>query len=162
GKAYPEGGGAEALITEGRRVGGARFKQTLEGGLRLLDERTAKLGKGGALDGEVAFKLSDTYGFPLDLTQDVLRGRGVTRDTNGFDAAMERAGAEARKSWAGSGETGTEQIWFPLRERVGATEFLGYETESAEGVVAALVVGGKEVQSADAGTDVLVVMNQTP
>jgi alanyl-tRNA synthetase len=162
GKAYPELLRAEPLITETLRLEETRFKQTLERGLRLLDENTAKLGKGGALDGEVAFKLYDTYGFPLDLTQDVLRGRGLTVDTKGFDAAMERARAEARKSWAGSGETGTEQIWFPIREKVGATEFLGYETESAEGVVAALVAGGKEVQSAEVGTDVQIVMNQTP
>ncbi|MBL8835743.1 MAG: alanine--tRNA ligase [Alphaproteobacteria bacterium] len=162
GKAYPELLRAEALITETLRLEETRFKQTLDRGLRLLDESTAKLGQGAALDGEVAFKLYDTYGFPLDLTQDVLRGRGLKVDIDGFNAAMERARAEARRSWAGSGEAGTEQIWFQIREREGATEFLGYETESAEGKVLAIVVGGKEVPSAEAGAEVQIVLNQTP
>ncbi len=110
----------------------------------------------------MAFKLYDTYGFPLDLTQDVLRGRGLGVDTDTFNVAMERARAEARKSWAGSGDAGEEKIWFALREKAGATEFLGYDADMAEGKIVALVVGGKEVESAATGADVSVIVNQTP
>jgi alanyl-tRNA synthetase len=163
GQAYPELGRAEPLIAETLKLEETRFKQTLERGLKLLDEETAGLGEGGALSGEVAFKLYDTYGFPLDLTQDILRGRGRTVDQAGFDAAMARQKAAARAAWAGSGEAATEALWFDLRERVGATEFLGYDTESAEGVVRAIIAGGKEVVTAgpDSG-DVQLVLNQTP
>src|SRR5205823_1276621 len=91
------------------------------------------------LPGEVAFRLYDTFGFPLDLTQDVLRGRGRSVDTAGFEAAMQRQREEARRSWVGSGEAATEVVWFALREEVGATEFLGYETETAEGVILAML-----------------------
>ena len=162
GQAYPELGRAQALIVETLKLEETRFKQTLERGLRLLDEATQGLSKGAALDGDVAFKLYDTFGFPLDLTQDVLRGRGLTVDVEGFNKGMERQRAEARKAWAGSGEASTEQVWFQIRERVGATEFLGYDAEVAEGKVSALVVDGKEVNEAAAGADVAVVVNQTP
>jgi alanyl-tRNA synthetase len=162
GLAYPELGRAQPLITETLKLEETRFKQTLDRGLKLLDESTANLSKGQKLDGEVAFKLYDTYGFPLDLTQDVLRGRGLGVDTDTFNVAMERARAEARKSWAGSGDAGEEKIWFALREKAGATEFLGYDADMAEGKIAALVVGGKEVDSAATGTDVSVIVNQTP
>ncbi len=114
------------------------------------------------LDGETAFKLYDTYGFPLDLTQDALRARGVGVDLDAFNAAMQRQKAEARASWAGSGEAAAETIWFSIREREGATEFLGYDTETAEGQVRALVQGGKEVESVAAGEEAAVVLNQTP
>jgi alanyl-tRNA synthetase len=162
GQAYPELVRAQPLVSETLKLEETRFKQTLERGLKLLDEATAGLAKSKALDGEVAFKLYDTYGFPLDLTQDVLRGRGLTVDVDGFNAAMERQRAEARKAWAGSGEVGAEKIWFQVRDRVGATEFLGYDAEAAEARVTALVVNGAEVQEAKAGTDVAVVVNQTP
>lgn len=112
--------------------------------------------------GDVVFKLYDTYGFPLDLTQDVLRGKGMTVDTDGFNAAMERQKAEARKNWAGSGDAATSRIWFELREEIGASEFLGYSTEKAEGQVKAIVVDGKKVQSATAGQKVSIIINQTP
>src|SRR5690606_8944127 len=112
--------------------------------------------------GETAFKLYDTYGFPLDLTPDALRQRGIAVDTEGFSAAMERQKAEARANWAGSGEAATETIWFGVKDKVGATEFLGYETESAEGVITALVRDGAEVQSVAEGEAVSVVVNQTP
>jgi len=153
---------AQALITETLKLEETRFKQTLDRGLKLLDEETARLPEGGALPGEVAFKLYDTYGFPLDLTQDVLRGRGRTVDQSGFDAAMQRQRAEARKNWAGSGEAATEGQWFDLRDRLGATEFLGYAAEEAEGVIQALVVDGSEARSAEAGARVAVIVNQTP
>ena len=162
GQAYPELGRAQALIVETLRLEETRFKQTLERGLRLLDEATQGLPKGAALDGEVAFKLYDTFGFPLDLTQDVLRGRGLTVDVEGFNKGMERQRAEARKAWAGSGEASTEQVWFQIRERIGATEFLGYDAETAEAKVMALVVDGKDVHEAAAGTELAVVVNQTP
>ncbi|NBB84204.1 MAG: alanine--tRNA ligase, partial [Alphaproteobacteria bacterium] len=153
---------AEALITETLKLEETRFKQTLDRGLKLLDEETGRLAEGDALSGEVAFKLYDTYGFPLDLTQDVLRGRGMTVDQAGFDAAMERQRAEARKNWSGSGEAATEALWYDLRDRVGATDFLGYGTEEAEGVVTALVVDGAEAEAATAGAEIAVVVNQTP
>ena len=162
GAAYPELTRAQPLIVETLRLEETRFKQTLDRGLRLLEEATGTLGQGQKLPGDIAFRLYDTYGFPLDLTQDVLRTRGLQVDLDGFNSAMERAREEARKSWAGSGETGTERVWFAVRERVGATEFLGYDAEMAEGKVVALVVDGKEVQEAGPGQAVSVVVNQTP
>ncbi len=162
GAAFPELGRAQALIGETLKLEESRFKDTLGRGLKLLEEETGKLGGGEALPGEVAFKLYDTYGFPLDLTQDILRGQDRTVDVAGYDAAMARQRAQAKKSWAGSGEAATEKLWFDLRERVGATEFLGYDTEVAEGVVTALVVAGQEVAQAEAGTEVQVILNQTP
>lgn len=162
GRAYPELIRAEALISETLKLEETRFRKTLERGLGLLSDASEKLVEGDRLDGETAFKLYDTYGFPLDLTQDALRQRGITVDTDGFSTAMERQKAEARANWAGSGEAATETIWFGIKDKVGATEFLGYETESAEGVIAALVRDGSEVQSASEGETVSVVVNQTP
>jgi alanyl-tRNA synthetase len=162
GQAYPELVRAEALIEETLRLEETRFRKTLERGLSILDEETRSLTKGARLKGETAFTLYDTYGFPLDLTQDALRSRGIDVDLDGFNAAMEQQRAKARASWAGSGEAATETVWFPLREKLGATEFLGYETESAEGVVAALVKDGKEVDSLATGERGAVVLNQTP
>ena len=153
---------AEALIAETLKLEETRFKETLGRGLRLLEEETDKLGSTEALAGDVAFRLYDTYGFPLDLTQDILRGQGRSVDTAGFDAAMERQRETARKAWAGSGEAATDALWFDLREKVGATEFLGYSTETAEGVVTAIAVDGKPVDAAEAGQDAMVVANQTP
>ncbi|MFL6722707.1 MAG: alanine--tRNA ligase, partial [Sphingomicrobium sp.] len=129
GAAYPELVRAQPLIVETLKLEETRFKQTLDRGLRLLDEATGSLGKDKPLPGDIAFKLYDTYGFPVDLTQDVLRARGLKVDLDGFNAAMERAREEARRSWAGSGEAGTERVWFALRERAGATEFLGYDAD---------------------------------
>jgi len=162
GQAYPELVRAQAIITETLRLEETRFRQTLERGLKLLDEETSRLGKDKVLNGEVAFKLYDTYGFPLDLTQDILRGQKGSVDTAGFNAAMERQRAAARKAWVGSGEATTEQIWFDIREKVGATDFLGYATEVAEGQVVALVKDGKPVHQAKAGDDVAIICNQTP
>jgi len=153
---------AEALITETLKLEESRFKTTLDRGLKLLAEETERVAEGGALPGEVAFKLYDTYGFPLDLTQDVMRGEGKTVDTAGFDAAMERQRAEARKSWAGSGEAATEALWFDLRDRVGATDFLGYESGEAEGVVTAIVVDGQPVETLEAGRQATLLLNQSP
>ena len=162
GQAYPELVRGQALITETLKLEETRFRKTLARGLTLLDEATSDLSAGGKLDGETAFKLYDTYGFPLDLTQDALRQRDIAVDTDGFNVAMERQKAEARANWAGSGEAATETVWFGLREKLGATEFLGYDTESAEGVILALVADGKEVSAAKAGDAVSIVVNQTP
>ncbi len=162
GLAYPELSRAESLIKETLKLEETRFKQTLERGLKLLDEEMARLPSTAALPGEVAFKLYDTYGFPLDLTQDALRTLNRTVDTAGFDAAMARQKAEARKHWAGSGEAATDTVWFEIRDEKGATEFLGYDTEMAEGRVEAIVVGGKKVETAQPGDEVQVVVNQTP
>ncbi|GAB4235092.1 MAG: alanine--tRNA ligase [Kiloniellaceae bacterium] len=162
GSAFPELNRAGALITETLKLEESRFKDTLGRGLKLLEEETGKLGQGQALPGEVAFKLYDTYGFPLDLTQDILRGQGGSVDTAGFDAAMAQQRAAARKAWAGSGEAATESLWFELREKLGASEFLGYDAEEAEGQIVALVVDGKEVQEAKDGQEVMLVANQTP
>ena len=162
GQAFTELGRAQALITETLELEETRFKRTLDRGLKLLDDETGGMGEGDSLSGEVAFKLYDTYGFPIDLTQDALRARGLSVDTAGFEAAMERQREEARKAWTGSGEAATDEVWFEIREEAGATEFLGYETEAAEGVVYALVVDGRRAESAAAGQDVAIVVNQTP
>ena len=162
GAAYPELLRAQALITETLRLEETNFKQTLERGLRLLGEETARLGTGDALPGEIAFRLYDTFGFPLDLTQDVLRGQGRTVAVEGFEKAMARQREEARKSWIGSGEAATEAVWFGLCEDVGATEFLGYETENAEGVVLAILRSGERVAEAAIGDDIALTVNQTP
>src|SRR5690606_22863425 len=135
---------------------------TLSRGLQMLGEETTGLGKGATLAGETAFKLYDTYGFPLDLTQDALRLRGVSVDQAGFDAAMAKQKAEARKSWSGSGDAATGAVWFSVAERAGPTEFLGYETEESDGAVTALVRDGAEVETLDAGDEGFVVLNQTP
>lgn len=162
GRAYPELVRAEALISETLKLEETRFRKTLERGLTLLSDATSTLGKGDSLDGETAFKLYDTYGFPLDLTQDALRSREIGVDLTGFNDAMQRQKAEARASWAGSGDKAQETVWFELKEKFGATEFLGYSSETAEGQVLALVQNGKLVDRADAGAEVQIVVNQTP
>ena len=162
GAAYNELVRAEALITETLYLEENRFKKTLERGLRLLDEDSSNLAKGDTFSGETAFKLYDTYGFPLDLTQDALKSRGITVDTTAFEAAMEAQREDARRAWKGSGDAKTETIWFELKERFGATEFLGYDTEMAEGIVRAIVVDGKEVQGLAEGQKGAIVVNQTP
>jgi len=162
GQAYPELVRAENLIEETLLLEETRFRKTLERGLTILDEKSATLKKGDMFDGDTAFTLYDTYGFPLDLTQDALRNRGISVDIASFTDAMDRQRAKARAAWAGSGDTASENVWFPLREKLGATEFLGYETESAEGVVAVLVKDGKDVESLKAGDSGAIVLNQTP
>ncbi len=162
GQAYPELIRGQASITEAFRLEETRFKQMLDRGLRLLDDEMEKLNPGKPLSGEVAFKLYDTFGFPLDLTEDILRGQQRAVDKTGFEAAMERQRETARRAWAGSGEAATEAVWFDLRQRLGATEFLGYSTERAEGVVTAILKDGKEVAEAKAGDEVAIITNQTP
>jgi alanyl-tRNA synthetase len=162
GHPYPELVRAQPLITETLKLEEMRFQRTLERGLSILDEETRTLGAGDKLKGEVAFTLYDTFGFPLDLTQDALRARAITVDVEGFNASMERQREMARAAWSGSGEAATEAVWFGLRERVGATEFLGYETLQAEAVVTAILRDGQEVPRLEAGQEGLVVLNQTP
>jgi alanyl-tRNA synthetase len=162
GQAYPELVRAEPLITETLRLEESRFRKTLERGLSILAEESRALVQGQKLPGEVAFTLYDTYGFPLDLTQDALKPRGIGVDTDAFGAAMQRQREKARAAWSGSGEATTETVWFGIRERAGATDFLGYDTEEAEGVVLALVKDGVEVDELRQGDTGLVVLNQTP
>jgi len=162
GQAFPELARAQPLIEETLELEEVRFRRTLERGLRLLEEELEALPQGAALAGETAFRLYDTYGFPLDLTQDALRERDRAVDVAGFDAAMAEQKAKARAAWAGSGEAGEDVFWYDLREEIGATEFLGYETERAEGIVRAIVQAGTRAGSADAGGDVEIVLNQTP
>ncbi|MGB9369431.1 MAG: alanine--tRNA ligase [Xanthobacteraceae bacterium] len=162
GQAFPELARAEALISETLKLEETRFRKTLERGMSLLDEASKSLKKGDMFDGVTAFTLYDTYGFPLDLTQDALKSRGIGVDIASFTDALEEQKQKARASWAGSGDTATEAVWFPLREKLGATEFLGYDTESAEGVVTALIRDGTEVAELKAGESGLVMLNQTP
>jgi alanyl-tRNA synthetase len=162
GQAYPELVRAQALVTETLKLEETRFRKTLERGLSILDEESRGLKRGDKLKGDVAFTLYDTFGFPLDLTQDALRPRGVSVDLDAFNTAMERQRTKARASWAGSGEAATETIWFALREKHGATEFLGYDTENAQGVVSALVRAGVEVATLNKGETGAVMLNQTP
>jgi alanyl-tRNA synthetase len=163
GEAYPELSRAEALIVETLKLEETRFRRTLERGLRMLEEESAELQPGGVFSGKVAFRLYDTYGFPLDLTQDALKPRGISVDLQAFNQAMERQRQEARRNWAGSGEAATESQWYEIRDRVGASEFLGYDTERAEGVVRAIVgEDGQEKQVLDKGQSGALVLNQTP
>ena len=162
GQAFGELKRAEPLIAATLKLEETRFKETLARGLRLLDEATEGLPPGTPLPGETAFRLYDTFGFPLDLTEDALRAQGRTVERAGFDDCMERQRQAARRAWAGSGEAASDAVWFGIRERVGATEFLGYGTESAEAAVQALVAGGAETAQAEAGDTVALVLNQTP
>jgi alanyl-tRNA synthetase len=162
GGAYPELKRAEPLIVETLRLEELRFRETLVRGIKLLDEATASLRKGEKLAGETAFKLYDTYGFPLDLTQDALKARGIGVDLDGFNAAMQRQREEARKAWTGSGEAADEAQWFAVKEDVGATEFLGYDTEEAEGAIVAILKDKERLQAAKQGDTVRILANQTP
>jgi alanyl-tRNA synthetase len=162
GQAYPELHRAEGLIIETLKLEEIRFRKTLERGLTILDEASKSLQKGDMFDGVTAFTLYDTYGFPLDLTQDALKPRGIGVDIASFTDAMERQREKARGSWAGSGEAADEAVWFTLREKHGGTDFLGYETETAAGVVVALLRDGKEVPALQKGESGAVVLNQTP
>ena len=162
GQAYPELRRGQALIEETLKLEETRFKQTLDRGLKLLDDELGKLPEGADLPGEAAFKLYDTYGFPLDLTQDALREKDRAVDVDGFDAAMAEQKAKARAAWSGSGDTADATIWYDLAEKKGTTEFLGYDTEKAEGQVVALVRDGATVEKAVKGDTVQIVVNQTP
>ncbi len=160
--AYSELNRAEALITETLELEEKRFIKTLDRGLKLLDEATGGMAAGAKLDGETAFKLYDTFGFPLDLTQDALKAKDIGVDEDGFSAAMERQKAAARASWAGSGEAATDDLWFDIKDELGATDFLGYETEEAQGQITAIIMNGERVDEAGEGDEVQIVANQSP
>jgi alanyl-tRNA synthetase len=165
GQAYEELVRAQPLITETLRLEETRFKQTLGAGLKELESAVASgngMTKDGKLSGTVAFQLSDSRGFPLDLTQSILRDRGVEVDVDGFNAELEKQRERSRAAWAGSGEAATEAVWFDLKQRLGATDFLGYATEQAEGQVTALLKSGAEVKSAKQGDAIALIANQTP
>jgi alanyl-tRNA synthetase len=162
GRAFHELERGQSLIEETLKLEETRFRETLERGLKLLEDATKNMERGDTLPGEVAFKLYDTYGFPYDLTEDALKARGLGVDAAGFAVAMEGQREEARRSWAGSGEAATEQLWFALKEELGATEFLGYETESASGEIVALVKDGARVKELKSGERGIVLVNQTP
>jgi alanyl-tRNA synthetase len=162
GDAYPELRRAEALITQNFLGEEERFRRTLSRGMDLLDDAMANLPAGGKLDGELAFRLYDTFGFPVDLTADVLRGRGFLLDMEGFDAAMARQKAEARKNWSGSGQQATDKLWFELKETHGATEFLGYTQTTASGKLQAIVLDGAAANTAKTGQKIALIFNQTP
>ena len=162
GQAYPELGRGQVLIEDVLEREEAQFRVTLDNGLGLLDRATEQMSRGDQLDGETAFRLYDTYGFPYDLTEDALRARGISVDRAGFDAAMARQKQAARAAWKGSGEAASDEVWFDIAEREGATEFTGYAAHSGEGRVVAIVRDGAEIAQASAGEDVGIVTNQTP
>jgi len=162
GAAYPELVRGQPLIQEVLEREEAQFRRTLDKGLKLLDEATGDMGEGGTLDGQTAFKLYDTYGFPYDLTEDALRNRGIGVDRAGFDDAMAEQKAAARAAWKGSGDAASDEVWFDIAERAGSTEFTGYSSTTGEAEVVALVVDGREVETANAGDDVIILTNQTP
>lgn len=162
GEAYPELHNAQSLISETMRLEEERFQTMLERGMRLLEQESEKLSSNGKLAGDVAFKLYDTFGFPLDLTQDVLRSKKMTVDVDGFQAAMEKQRAESRANWSGSGEAKTESTWYDIKESFGATEFLGYTSNSADGKIVALVKDGVRVDCLSENDEGFVVCNQTP
>ena len=162
GAAYPELIRAQPLIAETLEREETKFRQTLDKGLKLLDEATAGMGKGDTLAGEVAFKLYDTFGFPYDLTEDALRANDIAVDRAGFDAAMAQQKAAARAAWKGSGEKASDEIWFDLAETNGSTEFTGYTSTAGEATVIGLVKDGKPVDEVQAGDAVVVLTNQTP
>jgi len=162
GQAFSELSRAKVLITETFKLEEERFKQTLDRGLRLLEDETSRLGEGQNLSGEVAFRLYDTFGFPIDLTEDILRGQGRSIDVNEFNKAMEQQRQLARQAWSGSGEAATDEIWFDVSDVTGASEFLGYETDVAEGIIEAIIVKNKIVNKAAVGDEVALVLNQTP
>ncbi|MCL4679016.1 MAG: alanine--tRNA ligase [Alphaproteobacteria bacterium] len=162
GEAYPELKRAEALIVQSLSSEESRFKVTLDRGLKMLDEETEKLASGAKFPGDVAFKLYDTFGFPLDLTQDALKAKGIAVDIAAFESAMSEQKARARAAWAGTGEQATEKLWFEILDEVGPTEFLGYDREKSEGAVLAIVKDGKRVQKLEKGEQGIIVANQTP
>ena len=162
GEAYPELIKNQQLIVEALKLEEEKFKQTLDKGLKLLADETVSLNSGDSLSGDVAFKLYDTYGFPLDLTQDALRSKGIMVDTDGFNQAMEKQRAEARKSWAGSGDSADEKIYFQIADKTGSTEFLGYDSDEVEAQIVSLLQNGEEVNAVGKGMTVSVIANQTP
>ena len=157
---YPEIESAESLIRETLKMEEEKFLVLLDRGIKILNEEISKIDK--VLPGEVAFKLYDTYGFPLDLTQDILKSKSLTIDNDKFNTLMQESRELAKKNWKGSGDAAVEDIWFGIREKLGATEFLGYETNQAEGLVLSLLKDNKEVKEIKKGDEAIIITNQTP
>jgi alanyl-tRNA synthetase len=162
GAAYPDLARAQPALESALQQEEASFQRTLGRGLALLEEAAAGVKPGASLDGETAFKLYDTYGFPLDLTQDILRGRGLGVDHDGFEKAMAVQRARSQETWKGSGEAAQEGVWFAVRDKVGATRFLGYEAEAAEAQLTAIVSGGAVTDAIGAGARAELVFDQSP
>ena len=162
GQAFNELSRAQLLISETFKLEEERFKQTLDRGLKLLEDETSKLGESQNLSGEVAFRLYDTFGFPVDLTEDILRGQGRSIDINEFNKSMDQQRQLARQAWTGSGEAATDNVWFDVNDITGASEFLGYETDLAEGIIKSIIVNNKIVTKAEIGDEVALILNQTP
>ena len=158
---YPELSNGSELIIETLKNEEEKFSSLLERGMKILDENLSKV-KNKTLPGPIAFKLYDTYGFPLDLTADILRGKNIKVDNNGFDKEMEKSKTLARANWKGSGDKSVEEKWFKIREELNPTEFLGYEFDKAEGVVIKILKNGEFVNSANSGEEIEIISNQTP
>ena len=158
---YPELSNGSELIIETLKNEEEKFSSLLERGMKILDENLSKV-KNKTLPGPIAFKLYDTYGFPLDLTADILRGKNIKVDNNGFDKEMEKSKTLARANWKGSGDKSVEEKWFKIREELNPTEFLGYEFDKAEGVVIKISKNGEFVNSANSGEEIEIISNQTP
>ena len=159
-KNYPELKRAESLIKETLKMEEEKFLVLLERGMKILDDEISKIDK--VLPGEVAFKLYDTYGFPLDLTEDILKNKSLKVDNTKFDEMMKKSRELAKKNWKGSGDSSVSEIWFNLKEKIGPTEFLGYETNQAEGSVTAIIKDDKEIQQLKEGEEGQIILNQTP
>ncbi len=157
---YPELKRAEALIKETLKMEEEKFLVLLDRGMRILDEEVTKIDK--VLPGEVAFKLYDTYGFPLDLTQDILKNKSLQIDNKKFDELMKQSRELAKKNWKGSGDSAIDDIWFAIRDKLGATEFLGYETDQAEGIIQSLLKNNEQVEKLKTGDEGMIILNQTP
>ena len=157
---YPELLRAEALITETLKMEEEKFLILLERGMNILEEEMKKITK--IFPGDIAFKLYDTYGFPLDLTQDILRSKSIKVDTKSFDQLMTKRKENAKKNWKGSGDTAIEHIWFKVREKLGSTDFLGYETDNSQGVVLTIIHNGKETDTLTENSEGIIITNQTP
>jgi len=157
---YPELDRAQSLIKETLRMEEEKFLVLLDRGIKILNDEISKIDK--VLPGEVAFKLYDTYGFPLDLTEDILKNKSLKIDLQKFHSLMKESKELAKKNWKGSGDSAIDEIWFGIKEKLGATEFLGYETNTAEGVVLSLLKNNKEVKNLNSGDEGMLIVNQTP
>ena len=157
---YPELDRAQSLIKETLKMEEENFLVLLDRGIKILDEEISKIDK--VLPGEVAFKLYDTYGFPLDLTEDILKNKSLKVDNKKFQSIMKESKELAKKNWKGSGDTSIDKIWFGIKDRLGATDFLGYTSDKAEGVITLLLKDNKEVEKLDKDDEGVIVTNQTP
>ena len=159
-KNYPELKRAESLIKETLKMEEEKFLILLERGMKILNDEISKIDK--VLPGKVAFKLYDTYGFPLDLTEDILRNKSLQVDNKNFEEMMNKSRELAKKNWKGSGDSSVSEIWFNLKDKIGPTEFLGYETNQAEGTVKAIIRNNQEIHQLKEEEEGQIILNQTP